>query len=314
MWRPIVTASQAICACMPFFQLDDVRLHYRSLGSGETVVLIHGLGSSGDDWAFQEAPLAADFHLIIPDLRGSGRSDPGTSAWSIGRFAEDLWALLDHLGEFKVRLLGYSLGGAVALEMALQRPASVQRLMTINSLPSYRIDTWRKWLEVHGQLTLVRVLGLRRTAGLVARRLFPLPHQRAMRERVVLVVSGLSKSAYLKTAAALSGWCALERRANLSMPFLMLAAEFDYTPLAEKRAFATVFGAQFAVVRGSRHGTPFDSITACNACAIAFLHGRALPDEAQLRIDSADIAPKAPPPGFGNASESPIPHKAGADG
>jgi len=284
---------------MPFFATDDVRLHYRSIGHGESLVLIHGLGSSGEDWAFQEAPLAADFRLIIPDLRGSGRSDPGSVPWTIALFAKDLWALIDALGETRVRLLGYSLGGAVALEMALMRPQSVVRLMTINSLPSYRVDTWRKWMEVHGQLALVRLLGLRRTASLVSRRLFPLDHQQAMRERVVHVVSGLSKSAYLKTANALTGWCALDRRAGLSVPFLMLAAELDYTPLAEKRDFSRTFGAEFAVVRGSRHGTPFDSIVACNACALAFFHGRELPAETLLTVDTAESAPSAPPAGFG---------------
>lgn len=270
-------------------------LHYRQVGTGEDLLLIHGLGSSGADWAFQEAPLAAHFRLLMPDLRGCGRSRAGAVA-SIGDHARDLWALVDRLGISQVHVLGHSLGGAVALEMALQRPDAVARLLTINSLLSYRVDSVRKWLEVNGQLALVRVLGLRRTAGLVARRLFPWPHQAAMRARVVQVIGDLPQREYLDLARALADWCALERVGHLRAPMLMLAAEHDYTPLEEKRRFAALAGAQLAVVAGSRHGTPFDAIEACNASALAWFRGEPLP--AQLRMDSPTTAPSAPPPGF----------------
>ncbi len=274
---------------------DHQPLHYRQVGAGEDLLLIHGLGSSGADWAFQEAPLAAHFRLLMPDLRGCGRSAAGGVA-SIAEHARDLWALLDHLGIARVHVLGHSLGGAVALEMALQRPHAVARLMTINSLLSYRVDSLRKWLEVNGQLALVRVLGLKRTAGLVARRLFPWPHQAAMRERVIKVIGDLPQRAYLDLARALAGWCALERIGDLRAPMLMLAAEHDYTPLEEKRRFATLAGAELAVVAGSRHGTPFDAIEACNASALAWFRAMAVPT--QLRMDDATTAPSAPPPGF----------------
>ena len=270
-------------------------LHYRQAGTGEDLLLIHGLGSSGADWAFQEAPLAAHFRLLMPDLRGCGRS-PASAVASIGDHARDLWALVDRLSISRVHVLGHSLGGAVALEMALQRPEAVTRLMTINSLLSYRIDSLRKWLEVNGQLALVRVLGLRRTARLVARRLFPWPHQAAMRARVIEVIGNLPQRAYLDLARALADWCALERISHLRAPMLMLAAEHDYTPLEEKRRFAALAGAQLEVVAGSRHGTPFDAIEACNECALAWFLGRPIP--VPLRIDSATTAPIAPPPGF----------------
>ena len=75
----------------------------------------------------------------------------------------------------------------------------------------------------------------------------------------------------------------------------MLAGEHDYTPLAEKRRYANQFGARILVVAGSRHGTPFDSIGACNAVALAFFRGEPLPDSATLAIDDPEEAPKASP-------------------
>jgi len=282
---------------MPFAELSHRSIYYRQTGSGPDLLLIHGLGSSGADWAFQEAPLAEHFRLLMPDLRGCGRS-PGGARASIAEHAADLWDLADRLGVTETHVLGHSLGGAVALEMALQRPVCVRRLMTINSLLSYRVDSVRKWLEVNAQLAMVRVFGLRRTAGLVARRLFPWPHQAAMRERVIKVIGELPQRAYLDLARALADWCALERVDLLRAPMLMLAAEHDYTPLDEKRSFAQRVGAQLAVVSGSRHGTPFDAIHACNACALAWFQGRELPPPEILCMDTAALAPSAPPAGF----------------
>ena len=66
------------------------------------------------------------------------------------------------------RALHYEIRGAVALEMALQRPKSVPHLVLINSLASYRIDHWRNWLEARISAAIVRVLGMRWMARLLA--------------------------------------------------------------------------------------------------------------------------------------------------
>jgi 3-oxoadipate enol-lactonase len=283
---------------MAVFSRPGVDLAYRMAGRGEPLVLIHGMGSSGADWAFQAAHLARRFRLVVPDLRGSGLTRSDTTHFSVPEFADDIWQLLDHLRLPRAGLLGFSLGGAVATEMALQRPHAVSRLMTINSLPSYRIDTWRKWVEVHGQMGLVRCLGLPRTARLVARRMFPHPHQAGMRDRVVDVLGRAAARPYLATARALAGWTAMERSALLTMPMLMLAAENDYTPMQEKREFAARLGAELAIVRDSRHGTPFDAIEATNLAAEAFFLGQPLPHESLLRGDDPERVPDGAPPGI----------------
>jgi 3-oxoadipate enol-lactonase len=278
---------------------DSIRpesLYVRCFGVGDPLLLIHGLGSTGDDWAFQLPALAARYRLIVPDLPGAGRSIKPSGRYRIEDFATALWSLLDELGHARAHLVGFSLGGAVALEMALQRPASTMRLVLINSLPSYRVDTLAKWLEVKLHVALVRLLGLERTARLIARRLFPEPHRTAMRERVVSVLAANAVAPYLATARALATWCTYDRLHQLRAPTLMLAAERDYTPLAEKQALAVRLGATLAVIRGSRHGTPFDAIAATNTCLLAFLAGQPLPAAAELCIDPPESTPMAPPP------------------
>ena len=274
-------------AVMPTLKLAGTQIYYEREGRGPPLLLIHGLGSSGADWAFQREAFARERTLILPDLRGAGRSAKPPGPYSIAGFAEDLWALLDALAIDSLDLLGFSLGGAVAMEMALLRPARVRRLIVCNALANYRTDSWRKWIEARFQITIVRLLGLKMTARLIARRMFPHPDQAAKRRRVVDVIGANPKRAYLDSAHAVIGWSALERLADLRAPTLMIAAEHDYTPLADKREEVRRFPqATLAVVRGSRHGTPFDAIDEFNALVLGFLVADVAPADNRPNSDA----------------------------
>jgi 3-oxoadipate enol-lactonase len=262
-------------------------LYYRVRGAGENLLLIHGLGSSGADWEFQMRALERRFRVIVPDLPGCGFSSPIEGNINISDFAQSLWALLDHLKIPKINIAGFSLGGAVALEMALQRPDDVPRLALINSLVTYRIDHWRKWLEARLPPILIRLLGMRRAAAFAATRLFPHAWQKPLRDRATEVIGRAAASTYVDMGRALERWSAVDRLSRLKAKILMLAAEHDYTPLAEKAEMARALGAQIAVIHGSRHGTPFDAIEATNACLFALFTDRALSPARRWMCDGA---------------------------
>ena len=135
------------------------------------------------------------------------------------------------------------------------------RLALIKSLATYRVDHWRKWRE----------------ARLLAGRCFPEPWQQPVRDRAVNVVGAVSGASYLAMATALERWSATDRLDQLCSRILLIAAEHDVTPLAEKRALAARTGASLVVVRNSRHGTPFDSIEVTNGCLVAHLNDQPLP-------------------------------------
>lgn len=271
---------------MPSFYNEQFSLHYLERGQGEPLVLIHGLGCSGADWAFQVAALEKRFRVIIPDLPGSGHSPPPRDVYTIAGCASALWSLLDHLDVSRTNIIGFSLGGAVALEMAAQRPASVPRLGLINSLATYRTDDWRKRLEAHVSATLVRLLGMRRAAWLLALRLFPDPWQRSIRRHAAAAVGAVPASTYLGLGLALAHWAIIDRLDRLKSRILLIAAEHDFTPLAEKRELAARLNADIVVVRGSRHGTPFDSVEATNASLLALLTDQPLPPPTRWVRDS----------------------------
>jgi len=266
---------------MPFFQNDELSIHYLERGRGEPLLLIHGLGSSGADWAFQVAALEQRFRVIVPDLPGSGHSSPPRREYTIAGFASALWKLMDHLKIARPNIVGFSLGGAVALEMATLRPACVPKLGLINSLATYKPRDLRKWLETYVAATLVRLVGMPRAACLMAARLFPEPWQRAMREHAARALGSVPANSYLGTGMALARWAILDRLDRLKSRVLLIAAENDFTPLAEKRDLAQKLNAELVVVRGSRHGTPFDSIEVTNASLLALLTDQPLPPPAR---------------------------------
>jgi 3-oxoadipate enol-lactonase len=262
---------------MAFFEHNERAIHYLERGRGEPLILIHGLGSSGADWALQAPCLETRCRLIVPDLPGSGHSEPLREGYSVEGMASALWALCDHLGIDRVHVVGFSLGGAVGLEMALQRPERVSKLGLINSLATYRLDHWSKWLEAALTLILIPLIGMRYASRLAARRLFPMPWQESLRDRAAAAVSAVPAARYLCTGRALLRWSAIERLERLKAKALVIAAENDFTPLEEKRALAARLGADFMWVRGSRHGTPFDSVRATNEALVAFLNDQPLP-------------------------------------
>jgi 3-oxoadipate enol-lactonase len=271
---------------MPIFSHQSASIHYSTCGRGEPVVLIHGLGLTGAEWALQVPALQSRFRLIIPDLPGFGGSSAPSSQCSIAVCADILWGLLDQVGASAANLVGFSLGGAVALEMAAQRPQQVPRLALINSLANYHLDHWRKWFEARFTETLVRMLGMREAAAFGAVRLFPHPWQLALRQRASKVVGSTDVSVYLGMGQALQKWTAADRLDKIISRALVIAAEHDFTPLEEKREMARRLRAPMVVVRGSRHATPFDSVETTNACLLALLTDAPLPPEDRWTCDS----------------------------
>ncbi len=96
----------------------------------------------------------------------------------------------------------------------------------------------------------------------------------------------MSAASYLGTGLALARWAILDRLDRLKSRVLLIAAENDFTPLAEKRELAKKLNAEMVVVRGSRHGTPFDSVEVTNASLLALLTDQPLPPPARWVRDT----------------------------
>ncbi len=110
--------------------LDGVDLSYTDLGSGDPLLLVHGTGAYSAIWGETPGQLAASRRVIVYDRRGFGASQ-GTRAHHVHQHALDAAALLEHLGAVPAVVVGWSGGGAIALDLAASRPELVSALVLI---------------------------------------------------------------------------------------------------------------------------------------------------------------------------------------
>jgi pimeloyl-ACP methyl ester carboxylesterase len=111
-----------------------VELEHRRSGSGPPVVILHGLLGSGRNWQGIATALGAKFDVILPDLRNHGGS-PWSPEAGYPALVADVLALMDRLGLARVRLVGHSMGGKVAMVLALTAPERVERLVVVDIAP-----------------------------------------------------------------------------------------------------------------------------------------------------------------------------------
>ncbi|TNE85133.1 MAG: alpha/beta hydrolase [Deltaproteobacteria bacterium] len=115
-------------------RLDGRQLHIDDHGTGDTVLLVHGWMMAGAVFTpLRQALLDAGYRVVVPDLRGSGKSDP-TEDYTLAGYADDLAAVVDAIGPCVI--LGHSMGGALAQLVAIARPESVRGLILLNPVPA----------------------------------------------------------------------------------------------------------------------------------------------------------------------------------
>ncbi len=120
---------------MPDLARPDVSLHYEISGEGPPLVLVAGLMSDSASWAPLLHLLEPHFLLIRPDNRSTGRTSPWNAPTSMETWAEDILALLDHLGVERAHVVGHSLGGIIGWVTAGKAPDRVSSLLMMGSAP-----------------------------------------------------------------------------------------------------------------------------------------------------------------------------------
>jgi pimeloyl-ACP methyl ester carboxylesterase len=113
--------------------LNGVQLYFELHGSGEPLILLHGFSGCSQDWLPLTTEWSAHFQLIIPDLRGHGRSSNPSTTFRHDEAAADMFALLDHLGISAFRGLGVSGGGNILLHLATKQPDRVKAMVLVSA-------------------------------------------------------------------------------------------------------------------------------------------------------------------------------------
>ena len=228
-------------------------LYYTERGSGSPLLLVHGLMITGEMFEPVLDHFATRHRVIVPDLRGHGRSRDLPGPYSATQLAADLQQLLDHLGIQSAAILGYSQGGTIAQQFALDAPQRCHHLVLACTY-AFNMATAREQVEGRLAPPLLTLLGMRRFARLIA--------SQGMKELDPKVVNRMTALiADQDRALMVTAWKEAMRfdsrleLARIQCPTLILAASRDMgVPLHHAKALhAGIRGSQLVIVDGASH-------------------------------------------------------------
>jgi 3-oxoadipate enol-lactonase len=142
---------------VPLLQVNDIELYYESHGAGDPLVVIGGLGLAVSEMRPLIEALAAGYRVIAVDNRGAGRSAKPAGPYSIEQMAADVAGLLARIGVSRAHVLGISMGGRIAMTLALDYPELVDHLVLVSTGPRAAPSRWR----VRAGMAFSRLPGLR---------------------------------------------------------------------------------------------------------------------------------------------------------
>lgn len=120
---------------MPKARVNGIDLYYQVHGQGHPLLLIQGFGGGHEGWFFQTRAFKKHYQVIVFDNRGIGRTDRSPGPYTVKTMADDAVGLMDHLSIDRAHVLGMSLGGMVAQEVAINHPQRVKKLVLVVTSP-----------------------------------------------------------------------------------------------------------------------------------------------------------------------------------
>jgi 3-oxoadipate enol-lactonase len=257
--------------------VDMTTLHYLDPNpSGRpAVLLLHGLGADGGSWTLQMPPLTeAGFRPIAPDAPGFGQSPYDGKGWSLRRFAAETRALLEELQTDPVHVVGISMGGTIALQIALDFPHLVKKLVLVNTFAVLGPDKLSGWLYFLQRFILVNTLGLPAQAKFVVQRIFPEPQHEQLREMLIASITKADPRAYRAAMRSLGLFNSVKRLGEIKTPTLVVTGANDTTvPFDSQRLLAEgIPGVRHVVIPNAGHAVSVDQPKAFNRELIEFLN------------------------------------------
>lgn len=263
---------------MPYLRSNGINIYYETHGKGEPLLLIQGTFDSSA-WALQVAALSQKYEVIIFDNRGTGRTDVPQPPYSIEDMTDDTLGLLEGLGTGRAHVLGYSIGGYVALEMCISRPELVSGLILsatsngMSSLGRYRTKIWTEMFKDDSTTERIlknflpwisseRFFNNDENPEAFIKNALAGPHPQTIRG-----LTGL--------AGAIAGYRGTMRLAEIKSPTLIISGSEDLIAPAwlGKSIADGIPGARIAVLDGTAHMMIIEDSERFNGIVMDFLEG-----------------------------------------
>ncbi len=242
---------------MPKMRVGELELHYELHGEGAPVVLIGGLAGDARAWTRQIEALSKNYRVLAFDNRGTGRSGCPDVPYSTRLFAEDTVGLMDALELPAAHVIGRSMGGAIAQEMAIRFPDRVRSLLITASFG--KLDRYGHRILSNIQ-EVVQAQGYEAAARHQSLFFFPPAYFNSRKEEMdaiegVLADPARPVHAYVNSSVACLEHDALDRLGQVRCPTLVLAGAEDVLCSAgcARELAGRIPGAELKVYEGASH-------------------------------------------------------------
>ena len=270
-------------------KIDSIEMYYEEHGSGDPLLLIMGLAADSTAWLFQIPDFAKHYRTIAFDNRGVGRSSKPPGPYTIHQMADDAAALLDFLRIDRAHVLGISMGGMIAQELALRHPERVRGLVLGCTYPEPDAD-----VERQREFSIAQFGGKISAAGEMQidvtaidplnffQHLLPAVFNQEFIDRELpklmqvfagAMQYGFSMEAILGQVAAVMSHQATDRLHQIKAPTLVITGDADrLVPPANSDILAkNIPGARLVKIPGGSHGFNFETPDIFNRAVLDFL-------------------------------------------
>ncbi len=262
---------------VPGIRVGDIEIYHEIHGRGEPLLLIMGLGSDLAGWMFQVLEFSKHYRVVAFDNRGVGRTGAPDAPYSIPMMADDAAGLMDALDMGSVHVLGISMGGFIAQELALRRPRRVRSLILaatgthVDARGAFQLDVWRRLIEAGGD----RELYIRESLPWLFTESF-FENGRVVDSMIKMRLSypyPQPAYAYARQVGACLSFDSRGRLGSITAPTLVVAGERDslFPPERSTELADGIRNAELAVLEGGAHGFPIEIPEAFNVTILSFL-------------------------------------------
>lgn len=228
--------------------------YYDSYHGNEAILFLHGLGATSLSWEYQVDFFKEKYRLLIPDIRGHGKSPLDSDEFSFEACADDIYALLVTLGIHKVHLCGFSFGGMIAFEFAVKYPHMLLSFCAVNVLARFDLNSPMLRLIYPLRRIAARIMPLKWLAYLMALYLFPNIKDRDLRIKMVKHGAYVNRKGYICAIDAMEGWSVEKKLSRVNVKSLIIGSQFDYPIFMDKKKLAhSMPNAQYIEIEGAHH-------------------------------------------------------------
>lgn len=261
---------------MAIAEVNGQRLYYEEQGEGEPLLCVHGLACDTLAWIPQLQAFSSAYRTVIFDNRDVGRSSMAVGHYETADMARDALALADQLGLDTFHLVGISMGGAIAQEIAIQAPGRVRTLTLAVTFPAgstYACRLGEVWGNRLKQISFEQhvdeLMLLNHSEGF-----FENPEMvEFIRTAILNNPNRQAPEAFVRQLAACGRHDARDRLGALTMPTHVIGGEYDIlVPIWKSRELAELIpGAKLTVLPKAPHGLSLERANEFNAAVLGFI-------------------------------------------